>query len=111
MQKWTKNITLNHTEGEILFSDVKVKRGICQGDNLSLLLFCLAMDPLSKPTKESIGYSLGKSRKKSEKMKDLISHLLFMDDLKLYAEDERGIERLIDVLHAFSKYIGRVWPR
>ena len=106
MQKWTKNITLNHTEGEILFSDVKVKRGICQGDNLSLLLFCLAMDPLSKPTKESIGYSLGKSRKKSEKMKDLISHLLFMDDLKLFAEDERGIERLIEVVHAFSRDIG-----
>ena len=39
-------------------------------------------------------------------MKDLISHLLFMDDLKLFAEDERGIERLIEVVHAFSRDIG-----
>ena len=49
---------------------------------------------------------MGKSRKKSEKLKDLISHLLFMDDLKLYAEDERGIERLIEVVHGFSRDIG-----
>ena len=107
MQKWTMNITLKHAEGEILLPDVKVKRGIFQGDSLSPLLFCIAIDPLSKLIKkESIGYSLGKSRKKSEKLKDLISHLLFMDDLKLYAEDERGIERLIEVVHGFSRDIG-----
>ena len=78
MQKWTMNIKLKHTEGEIQLPEVKVKRGIFQGDSLSPLLFCLAIDPLSKLIKkESIGYSLGKSMKKSDKMKDLISHLLF----------------------------------
>ena len=107
MQKWTMNIKLKHTEGEIHLPDVKVKRGIFQGDSLSPLLFCIAIDPLSKLIKkESIGYSLGKSRKKSDKMKDLISHLLFMDDLKLFAEDEKGIERLIEVVHTFSRDIG-----
>ena len=45
-------------------------------------------------------------RKKSEKMKDLTSHLLFMDDLKLFAEDEKGMERLIEVVHTFSRDIG-----
>ena len=29
-------------------------------------------------------------------IKDPISHLLFMDDLKRYAEDEKGIERRIE---------------
>ena len=107
MQKWTMDITLKHNEGEIHLPDVKVKRGIFQGDSLSPLLFCIAIDPLSKLIKkENIGYSLGKSRKRSDKIKDLISHLLFMDDLKLYAEDEKGIERLIEVVHAFSKDIG-----
>ena len=101
------DITLKHNEGEIHLPDVKVKRGIFQGDSLSPLLFCIAIDPLSKLIKkENIGYSLGKSRKRSDKIKDLISHLLFMDDLKLYAEDEKGIERLIEVVHAFSKDIG-----
>ena len=69
MQKWTMNITLRHTEGEIHLPDVKVKRGIFQGDSLSPLLFCIAIDPLSKLIKkESIGYSLSKSRKKEDKM-------------------------------------------
>ena len=29
-----------------------------------------------------------------------------MDNLKLYAEDEEGLEKLIEVVHAFSKDIG-----
>ena len=107
MQRWTMNITLRHTKGEIHLPDVKVKRGIFQGDSLSPLLFCIAIDPLSKLIKkESIGYSLSKSRKKEDKVKDLISHLLFMDDLKLYAEDEKGLEKLIGVVHEFSRDIG-----
>ena len=101
------NLTLRHTEGEIHLPDVKVKRGIFQGDSLSPLLFCPAIDLLSKLIKkEQIGYSLSKSRKKDDKIKDQISHLLFMDDLKLYAEDEHGLEKLIEVVHAFSKDIG-----
>ena len=78
-----------------------------QGDSLSPLLFCLAIDPLSKIIKsENIGYSLSKSRRKADKVKSQISHLLFMDDLKLYAEDEEGLEKLIESVHAFSKDIG-----
>ena len=107
MQKWTMNITLRHTNGEIYLPDVKVKRGIFQGDSLSPLLFCIAIDPLSKLIKkESIGYSLNKSRKREDKVNDLISHLLFMDDLKLYAEDEKGLEKLIEIVHEFSRDIG-----
>ena len=107
MERWTMDITLRHTEGEITIPDVKVKRGIFQGDSLSPLLFCIAIDPLSKLIKkENIGYSLGKSRKKEDKIKDQISHLLFMDDLKLYSEEEKGLEKLIEVVHAFSKDIG-----
>ena len=107
MQKWTMNITLRHTNGEIYLPDVKVRRGIFQGDSLSPLLFCIAIDPLSKLIKkESIRYSFNKSRKREDKVKDLISHLLFMDDLKLYAEDEKGLEKLIEIVHEFSRDIG-----
>ena len=43
--------------------DVKIKRGIFQGDSLSPLLFCLTIDPLSKQLKsKNIGYNVVKIR-------------------------------------------------
>ena len=100
-------MTLRHSKGEINLPNVKVRRGIFQGDSLSPLIFCIAVDPLSKLIKEEkIGYSLSKSRKKEEKTQDQLSHLLYMDDLKLYAEDEKGLDILLGIVHTFSKDIG-----
>ena len=88
--KWKTTITLNHTEGQIVIPDIKIQRGIFQGDSLSPLLFCLTLDPLSKILKSfDMGYSM--SRYRSRKSNDnKINHLLFMDDLKLYAESEEN---------------------
>ena len=107
MKKWKMNITLKHANGDMQIPDVKIRRGIFQGDSLSPLLFCIAIDPLSKIIKkENIGYSLSRSRKKTDQAMELISHLLFMDDLKLYAGNEKGLDILIRKVHAFSRDIG-----
>ena len=54
------NVTLRYSK-EITLPDVIVRRGIYQGDSLSPLIFCIAIDPLSKLIKkEQIGYSLSK---------------------------------------------------
>ena len=58
MTTWKTNINLTHNSGEITIQDVRIKRGIFQGDSLSPLIFCLTLDPLSKLIKqENIGYS------------------------------------------------------
>ena len=104
MEKWKTTITLNHMEGQIQIPDVKIQRGIFQGDSLSPLLFCLAIDPLSKILKNyDIGYDLSKERGKKNKKK--INHLLFMDDLKIYAESDEKLSQLIEAVREFSRDI------
>ena len=75
MNTWRTDLT----SGESVFGEVRIKRGIIQGDSLSPLLFVLALIPLTLILRESkAGYDLG------EKVR--INHLLFMNDLKLYVK-------------------------
>ena len=106
MTRWRTSITLNHANGDIHIPNIKIQRGIFQGDSLSPLLFCLAIDPLSKVLKQQkLGYDLGQVRGRNRK-KELINHLLFMDDLKLYADSDPNLNKLINIVHKFSRDIG-----
>ena len=105
MSKWETDITLQHVNGSIQIPGVKIQRGIYQGDSLSPLLFCMTIDPLSKILKrKNIGYNLGKVRGERN-AQELISHLLFMDDLKLYADSDEKLNELVQTVHNFSKDI------
>jgi len=96
MQTWNTTLTAN---GQVL-GDVRIRRGIFQGDSLSPLLFIVAMIPLTtilRKTKK--GYKTSKSNEK-------ISHLLYMDDLKLYSRTEAELESLLNTVKIFSDTIG-----
>ena len=68
---------------------VQIRRGIFQGDSLSPLLFIMIMAPLTMLLKdESKGYKLGNSG-------NVVNHLLFMDDLKLYARSQDEVDALL----------------
>ena len=104
IQMWQTTITLNHDKGKTIIPDVRVKKGIFQGDSLSPLLFCLAIDPLSKLLKQCKGaYNLSKGRKLDPAQN--INHLLFMDDLKLYAGSDHDLGQLLGVVKTFSNDI------
>ena len=104
MSKWETDITLNHNNGQISIPGVKIQRGIYQGDSLSPLLFCLTIDPLSKLLKkQNIGYNLGQCKGGGEK--NIISHLLLMDDLKIYADSDNSLNKLVQTVHRFSQDI------
>ena len=95
MKKWTTELTSN---GEVL-GEVKIRRGIFQGDSLSPLLFVVALIPLTlllRKIKQSYEF----------KNKDKINHLLFMDDLKLFAKNEKGLDSLVQTVRVFSEDIG-----
>lgn len=78
---------------------VSIKCGIYQGDSLSPLLFCIGLNPLSQIIdRTGYGYRLRNGA--------TISHLLYMDDIKLYAKSERDIDSLIHTTRIYSTDIG-----
>ena len=102
MTTWKTDMTLRHNKGEITLPDVKIKRGIYQGDSLSPLIFCMTLDPLSKLIKDQdIGYNTSKTRG-PDAVRKIISHLLFMDDIKLYADSDENLQKLIQLVHDYS---------
>jgi len=77
-QKWKLSFTSNGNG----LGDVKVNRGIFQGDSLSSLLFLLCMMQVSLALRTvKVGYEWGKKEFS-------LNHLLSMDDLKLYRKSE-----------------------
>ena len=96
MEVWKTQLTINNE----VIGDCNIRRGIFQGDSLSPLLFIIAMIPLStilNNTKQ--GFKLEKDGAK-------MSHLLYMDDLKLFASSLKEITALTTTVSNFSQDIG-----
>ena len=94
MKLWNTTLTCN---AQIL-ADIKIQCGIFQGDALSPLLFCIALNPLSELLRNTdFGYTVKSGHK--------IHHLLYMDDLKLYGKNENQINSLINTVKIFSEDI------
>ena len=79
---WKTNVHL-HTEGKIIETeDLVIQRGLFQGDSLSPLLFCISLISLTM--------QLNKLNTEYEQhtTKTKISHLFYMDDLKMTGKTE-----------------------
>ena len=73
-------------KGERSLAQAKIQRGIFQGDALSPLLFTITMMALNHILRKcTAGYKLSRSQEK-------INHLMYMDDLKLFAKNEKELE-------------------
>ncbi|XP_044766265.1 uncharacterized protein LOC123322386 [Coccinella septempunctata] len=97
----TWRTTLSLCEGGISYetSEIQIKRGIFQGDGLSPPWFCLALNALSGMLNRSAyGYAVDERTK--------ITHLFYMDDLKLYARGRAQLEGELEMVRMFSADIG-----
>ncbi|KAL1446751.1 hypothetical protein WDU94_005638 [Cyamophila willieti] len=93
MKTWRTKIHLNETTTDEIF----FKRGLYQGDSYSSLWFCLAINPLSTILNSmNTGYKVDGTN---------ITHLLYMDDLKLFASSVVNLKKIISVVHSFSEDI------
>ena len=80
----------------MLLGNVEIKRGIFQGDSLSPLPFVLCMITFSLILRKvKFHYEFGEKNTR-------LNHLLFMDDLKLFAESQDQIDSLVNTVYAFS---------
>ncbi|EFA13373.1 hypothetical protein TcasGA2_TC001390 [Tribolium castaneum] len=99
MQNWSKNLIAKNYFNSVEIKEVKIKRGIFQRDSLSPLLFCIALFPLTSELKESsTGYQLHPGGTK-------IDHLLYIDDLKLFAKSKNELEIQLESVKVFSENI------
>ena len=82
--------------------EVPIKKGIFQGDVLSLLLFVIAIIPPTHiPGTANPGYEFQTGE---------INHFLFMDDFKLYFKSEKDLDYLIQTVIIFNEDIGmQLW--
>ena len=96
MKTWPVELTC----GEQILGEVKINRGIFKGDTLSPLLFVTVLILLTHILmKSKAGYEFSKVKVK-------VNHLLFMDDLNLFAKNEKSLDSLLQTVRIFSKDIG-----
>ena len=96
MTYWRTRMRLqaeNHlTETE----DIKIQCGIFQEDSLSPLLFCVCLIPLTQQLNRlNTGYEEHITKTK-------ISHLLYMDGLKLIAKSEEELRKQIQTVKTLA---------
>ena len=93
MSSWRTTLTLNgHALG-----NVEIKRGIFQGDSLSPLIFVMCLFPLT---------GLLRTLNKGFVVHGIVvSHLLYLDDLKLYAKSTDEMLAVINTVRVFSSDI------
>ncbi|KAL1446790.1 hypothetical protein WDU94_005582 [Cyamophila willieti] len=81
---------------------IHIRKGIFQGDCLSALWFCIALNPLSNLLRSKpMGFNIRGEGRVMYK----INHLVYMDDLKLYASSKSQLDQLIQIVSEFSSDI------
>ena len=89
---------VNHTKGSMKCDKININCGIFQEDSLFQLLFCLSLIPLTNELNNTkCGYEI---------YEKAINYLFYMDDLKLYAKNDKELEGLLSTVKQFSDDIG-----
>ena len=93
MKQWKTMISLPHCD-QVKTDLFEINTRIFQGDSPSGLLFILSLLPLT--------WLLKRSNLEYRMSQNINFHLLFMDDLKLYASNDQQLKRMIAIAKTFS---------
>jgi hypothetical protein len=106
MKKWTTTLQVRVKNNQITSDPIRVQRLIYQGDTLSPLWFCLALNPLSHLLNRT-NYGFGIHFQKQEIQR--LNHLLYVDDIKLYAATNNQLQQPLRLTQTFSRDINMVF--
>ena len=97
MKKWSKNINIQNGATSIESKPIQYLRG-----SLSVLLFIVSVNPLSYLLNKLQGYHIDENGNRNQN----ISHLFFVDNLKLFATNMNQMKLLLGQVTQFSNDIG-----
>ena len=98
--KTTQTCRVELTARERSLPETHIQRGISQGDTPSPVIFIIAVMPINHILRKcTTGYKLKRSQEK-------INHLMYMDDIKLFAKNKKELETLKYAIRIYSQDIG-----
>ena len=102
MKKWTTTLQVKVKHHQIMSDLIRIQRGIYQGYSLSLLWFCLALNPLSYLlNRTNYGFGIHSGNQEMQR----VNYLLYMDDIKLYAATKQSTTRTSTAHSHFFKIL------
>lgn len=101
IKNWATKLCIRDKNKTVMSSKYKLGKGLLQGDSLSPILFNIAISPLS--------FELNKLevlKIKNTKVKDNYNHQIFMDDIKIYANNPDNLRQLMNKVFEVTKSLG-----
>ena len=103
MENWYVKIEIPTSEGIVLSRLITFSNGELQGDSLGPTLYTLAKNPISWKIRQQQGYVL------SSPIKEKITHLLFIDDLKKYDKSSQLLKHNLECIKSMMEDAGLLW--
>ena len=99
MKTWRTKIQIKTATGIIQTEEIKINRGIFQGDAPSAQWFCMCLNPLSAILNDTKhGFHIRNNRQTQY----ILNHLMYMDDIKLYASTKTQLNSLLNATEKFT---------
>ena len=94
IKRWRTKLIVFDNQKMTESSWIQFKRGLLQGDSLSAIAFCISEIPVGILLDKSRRYRMGAPGDRNVKR----THSLFIDDLKVYQENEEVLEMVNDTI-------------
>ena len=102
-RSWNTRIVTETKQGCESSEIIHFKKGLPGGDSLCPTLFTLCLNPIAWKLRATSGYKLSKP------ISCKVTHLLYIDDLKMYASSENNLERVMRTVKGGMDCIGLRW--